>query len=91
MPTMLLTLPKKQDAMRKRLEAAGVAPKYDIASRYDHEDSLTLSEDEVKQRMDAGEDYVIRYKFERNERSAFMTRSEAGSYSIPTNWMIRSC
>jgi len=55
-------------AMRERMKAAGVpAPQYNAVTRTTMQNSLALSEDEVKIRMDAGEPYVIRIKMPRNE------------------------
>ncbi len=49
------------DAMRERLTSRGVAtPQYDYLSRYEMKNSLVLSPEEVKQRLEAGEQYVIR-------------------------------
>lgn len=62
---------EEKDAMVERLQAAKMPPKYDAASRMSMKNSLTLSEDEVKHRLDRGDDYVIRYKFERNEEIRF--------------------
>jgi glutamyl-tRNA synthetase len=60
------------EAMRKRLEAAKVAaPQYNAVTRSTMKNSLTLSEDEVKKRMEAGEQYVIRMKIPRNEEIRF--------------------
>ena len=41
--------------------------KYDNVSRREMKNSLTLPADEVKRRLDAGEDYVIRLKVPENE------------------------
>lgn len=55
-------------AMRERMKAAGVpSPQYNAITRTTMQNSLALSEDEVKIRMDAGETYVIRIKMPRNE------------------------
>ena len=55
-------------AMRERMKAAGVpSPQYNAVTRTTMQNSLALSEDEVKIRMDAGEAYVIRIKMPRNE------------------------
>ena len=55
-------------AMRERMKAAGVpSPQYNAVTRTTMQNSLALSEDEVKIRMDAGETYVIRIKMPRNE------------------------
>jgi glutamyl-tRNA synthetase len=53
--------------MRKRIEAAGGTSSYNAITRQNMKNSLTLSEDEVKRRVDAGESYVIRMKIPRNE------------------------
>jgi glutamyl-tRNA synthetase len=56
------------DEMRVRLKAANVAmPQYNALSRTTMKNSLTLSEEEVKRRIDAGEPYVIRLKVPRKE------------------------
>ena len=55
-------------AMRERMKAAGVpSPQYNAVTRTTMQNSLALSEDEVKKRMDAGEAYVVRIKMPRNE------------------------
>ena len=60
--------PDDLEEMRNRLSAAGVAsPQYNAISRQSMKNSLTLSEDEVKKRLEAGEAYVIRIKIPRNE------------------------
>ncbi len=60
------------EAMRKRLEAAKVAaPQYNAISRSSMKNSLTLSEDETKKKLEAGEPYVIRIKIPRNEEVRF--------------------
>ena len=64
--------PEELDAMRKRMEAAKVAaPQYNAVSRGSMKNSLTLSEDETKKKLDAGEPYVIRIKIPRNEEVRF--------------------
>jgi glutamyl-tRNA synthetase len=60
------------EAMRKRLETAKVsAPQYNAISRNSMKNSLTLSEDETKKKLEAGEPYVIRIKIPRNEEVRF--------------------
>lgn len=60
------------EAMRKRMEAAKVAaPQYNAISRGSMKNSLTLSEDETKKKLEAGEPYVIRIKIPRNEEVRF--------------------
>ncbi len=54
--------------MRERMKAAGVpSPQYNAVTRTTMQNSLTLSEDEIKKRMEAGDSYVIRIKMPRNE------------------------
>src|SRR5688572_19828613 len=56
------------DAMRERLKAAKVAtPQYNSITRNTMKNSLTLPEDEVKQRLESGVPYVIRLKVPRKE------------------------
>ncbi|MTI21879.1 glutamate--tRNA ligase [Fulvivirga sp. RKSG066] len=51
------------DAMRERLKAAKVAtPQYNAITRAQMKNSLTMPEEEVKQRIESGEPYVIRLK-----------------------------
>ncbi len=59
------------DAMREKLKAGGMAPQYDAVSRMSMKNSLTISEDEVKKKLDAGEPYVIRIKLPRKEEVRF--------------------
>jgi glutamyl-tRNA synthetase len=59
------------DEMREKLKAGGMAPQYDAVSRMSMKNSLTLSEDDVKKRLDAGEPYVIRIKLPRKEEVRF--------------------
>ena len=55
-------------AMRERMKAAGVpSPQYNAVTRTTMQNSLSLSEDEVTKRRQAGEAYVIRIKMPRNE------------------------
>ena len=54
--------------MRERMKSAGVpSPQYNQVTRSSMKNSLSLSEDEVKTRIEAGESYVIRIKMPRNE------------------------
>ena len=60
------------DEMRKRLEASGVkSPQYNSITRNTMKNSLTLPQDEVKKRLEAGEPYVIRLKVPRKEEVRF--------------------
>lgn len=56
------------EAMRQRLSAARVvSPQYNSITRTQMKNSLTLSEEEVKERLASGEPYVIRIKIPRKE------------------------
>lgn len=60
------------DQMRERLQKSGnPSPKYDAITRQSMKNSLTLSQDEVKKRLDAGDEYVIRLKVPRRETVRF--------------------
>tara|TARA_B100001142_G_scaffold323392_1_gene373372 strand:- start:7921 stop:9444 length:1524 start_codon:yes stop_codon:yes gene_type:complete len=60
--------PNDLTAMRERIKAAGIpSPQYNAITRMTMKNSLSLSDDEVKKRMEAGESYVIRIKMPRNE------------------------
>lgn len=60
--------PEELEAMRERLKAARVAtPQYNAITRTQMKNSLTLPEDEVKERLTSGEPYVIRLKVPRKE------------------------
>ena len=57
--------------MRSKLEASNMSAKYDSTSRMSMKNSLTLSEDEVNERLDRGDAYIIRIKLPRNEEIRF--------------------
>jgi glutamyl-tRNA synthetase len=60
------------DAMRERLKAAGVAaPAYNAVTREHMKNSLTLSADEVKERLARGDEHVIRLKVPRHHEVRF--------------------
>lgn len=59
------------EAMRERLEASKMPAKYDAASRMTMKNSLTLSDDEVRERLANNEPYVIRIKLPRKEEVRF--------------------
>lgn len=63
--------PEDLEAMRERLKASNVDAKYDPITRSAMKNSLTLSEDEVKSRIENGEHYVIRFKMPRKEEVKF--------------------
>jgi glutamyl-tRNA synthetase len=55
------------DEQRAKFEAMKTSFSYNAITRQNLKNSLTLSEDEVKRRIDAGEHYVVRVKIPRNE------------------------
>jgi len=60
--------PEELEQMRDRMKNAGVSsPQYNAIVRESMQNSLTLSKDEVKDRIDRGDKYVIRIKMPRNE------------------------
>lgn len=60
--------PEELEEMRKRLEAAKVqSPQYNVITRMQMKNSLTLPADEVKARLASGEPYVIRFKVPKKE------------------------
>lgn len=63
--------PEDLEAMRERLKASNVDAKYDPITRSAMKNSLTLSEDEVKSRIENGEPYVIRFKMPRKDEVKF--------------------
>lgn len=64
--------PEELEAMRARLQAAGVAaPAYNAVTREHMRNSLTLSADEVKERLARGDQYVVRLKVPRHAEVRF--------------------
>ena len=64
--------PDELEAMRDRLTKAKVpSPQYSASVRMTMKNSLTLSADEVRTRLDSGEPYTIRLKVPRNEEVRF--------------------
>lgn len=64
--------PEDLEEMRDRMKAAGVpSPQYNQITRSSMKNSLTLSQEEVQAKLDAGEKYVIRMKMPRNEDVKF--------------------
>ena len=60
--------PEELEAMRDRLkEQRVVNPQYDTITRTTMKNSLTLSDEEVKRRIDNGDPYVIRIKVPKKE------------------------
>jgi len=64
--------PEELNDMRERLKKSGnPSPKYDAITRMSMKNSLTLPEEEVKRKLEAGEEYVIRLKVPRRETVRF--------------------
>ncbi len=59
------------EAMRERLKSSNIEAKYDAITRSTMINSITLPEDEVKRRLDAGDPYVIRFKLARKDEVKF--------------------
>lgn len=60
------------EAMRERLKKAGVAaPAYNAVTREHMRNSLTLSADETRERLERGDEFVIRLKVPRNAEIRF--------------------
>jgi glutamyl-tRNA synthetase len=59
------------EQMRERLKASNIEAKYDAITRATMINSLTLPEDEVKRRLEAGDPYVIRIKLPRKDEVKF--------------------
>ena len=63
--------PEELTEMRSKLEASNMSAKYDSTSRMSMKNSLTLSDDEVNERLKRGDNYIIRIKLPRNEEIRF--------------------
>ena len=64
--------PEELEAMRARLQAAGVAaPAYNAVTREHMKNSLTLSADEVQERLARGDQFVVRLKVPRHAEVRF--------------------
>jgi glutamyl-tRNA synthetase len=64
--------PEELDQMREDLKKAGVAaPQYNAITRGRMKNSTSLPADEVKERLEKGDPYVIRIKIPRNEEIKF--------------------
>src|SRR5690606_20324794 len=64
--------PEELEAMRERMKAAGAAaPAYNAITRAHRKISLTLSAGQVKERLDKGEDHVVRLKVPRHKEVRF--------------------
>jgi glutamyl-tRNA synthetase len=60
--------PEELENMRNRLKSEGISmPQYNCHSRNSMVNSLTVSSDEVKRKIEAGEKYVIRLKVPENK------------------------
>lgn len=64
--------PGELTEMRERMKSAGVAsPQYNVVTRGGMKNSLTLPAEEVRERLDRGDNYVIRIKMPRNKDIKF--------------------
>ncbi len=64
--------PEELDEMRERLKEARMAnPQYNAISRNQMKNSLTMSAEEVNQKLESGEPYVIRFKMPKNDDVRF--------------------
>ncbi len=64
--------PEELNQMRERLQESGnPSPKYDSITRMSMKNSLTLPQEEVDQKLQNGEEYVIRLKVPRRETIRF--------------------
>ena len=64
--------PEDLDKMRENMRASGVpSPTYNSISRASMKNSLTLPEEETRERLQSGEKYVVRIKMPRNEEIKF--------------------
>jgi glutamyl-tRNA synthetase len=64
--------PEELDEMRQRLQESRVLnPQYDTFTRSTMKNSLTLPEEEVQQRLEDGEPYVVRIKVPQKEEVRF--------------------
>jgi len=64
--------PEELDAMRELAKTSGMPNwQYNATTRSSMKNTLTLSADEVKERLDRGDEYVVRIKFPRNEEIRF--------------------
>lgn len=68
------------DEQRSRFEAMKASFSYNAITRQNLKNSLTLSEDDVKKRIAAGEHYVVRIKMPRNE--------EVRLHDIIRGWVV---
>ena len=73
--------PEELNLMREKMRKAGSpSPQYNFITRDTMKNSLTLSKDEVAERIADGENYVIRIKIPRNE--------EVKLYDIVRGWIV---
>ncbi|MCB0795242.1 MAG: glutamate--tRNA ligase [Flavobacteriales bacterium] len=64
--------PAELEAMRARLKAAGsAAPAYNSVTREHMQNSLTLSADVVRERLERGDEHVVRLKVPRHQEVRF--------------------
>src|SRR5690606_16161621 len=76
--------PEELDAQRQKLEADGGKFIYNWASRSNLNNSLALSKDQVQEKIDSGEPYVIRFKSP-VDQTLVLKDMIRGAISIDTN------
>lgn len=76
--------PDSLDSHRKAHEAAGKTFIYNWHNRLKLENSLTISEEELKEKLDSGQDYVIRFLTPENKKLQLQDTIR-GSIEIDTN------
>lgn len=78
--------PEEIDHMRQRYIAQGVTmPSYNFLTRGTMRNSLTLSDMEVNSLMDAGTPHVIRFKFDKSNRTIFVDDLIRGQVEFKTD------
>ena len=75
------------EEMRKKMKEAGhPSPQYNNITRSNMKNSLSLSKEEVQERLDKGEKYVVRVNIPRNEVVKFEDKIR-GWVSFNTNFL----
>jgi glutamyl-tRNA synthetase len=66
------------EALREQADGSDGTPAYDASTRRDMRNSLTMADDEVERKIDAGEDYVVRLKVPRQRTIHFQDEVRGG-------------
>lgn len=78
--------PEEIDAMRQRYATQGITmPSYNFETRGTMRNSLTLSDDDVNSLLDAGTPHVVRFKFDKSNRTIFVDDLIRGQVEFKTN------